>query len=102
MFDSGKENYKTDIKLGEKYRDKITGIQGTAVSVSFYMHACERVVMQTFNEKEQEIKEYGFDAPQLIHIETREEVRATRPGGPGDLSRSEGRRAIPRRGDFAG
>jgi hypothetical protein len=28
MFDIGKNSYKSDLKLGERYRDKTTGVEG--------------------------------------------------------------------------
>lgn len=73
-------SFKTDIKLGEKYRDGQTGIEGTATAVTFYQYGCERVNIETvLNGK---IEEYGFDAPRLTHVSTGERAESPRVGGP--------------------
>lgn len=80
---------KTDIVLGDRYRDPITGLEGVATSVTWYLHACERVALEFL--KDGEVKFEGFDAPRLIHVETDTQPTTTRTGGPG------GREAGPRR-----
>lgn len=75
-----KESYKTDIKLGERYRDEQTGIEGVATAVIFYQHGCERVDLETVVAGK--IESYGFDSPRLTHIETRKKVTTPRTGGP--------------------
>lgn len=75
-----KEAYKSDIKLGEKYRDDQTGIEGTASSVHFYQYGCERVTLEAVIDKK--IEEYTFDAPRLVHIETERRATTERTGGP--------------------
>lgn len=77
-----KNGYKSDIVLGEKYRDDQTGIQGTAVAITFWQHSCERVIIElTVNGK---IEEYSFDSPRLTHVETEKKVTSEKTGGPGD------------------
>lgn len=39
-------SFKSDIKLGERYKDTQTGIEGTATAVSFYQYGCERVNLE--------------------------------------------------------
>jgi hypothetical protein len=73
--------FKTDVVLGDKYRDSITGLEGTATSVTFFLHACERVALEYI--KEGKIEFEGFDAPRLIHVKTEVAPQTTRPGGPG-------------------
>lgn len=80
---------KSDIKLGDRYRDPLTGLEGVATSVTFYLHACERVTLEFV--KEGELKWESFDAPRLVHIESQTQPRTTRTGGPG------GREARPAR-----
>lgn len=75
-----RQSYKTDIKLGEKYRDDQTGIEGIATVVSFYQHACERVTVETVIDRK--IEEYAFDAPRLTHVDTSVRATTTRTGGP--------------------
>lgn len=81
--------YISDIKLGEKYKEPRSGIEGTATAISFYEFACERVTLETFNESKGEIHEYTFDAPRLVSLETGKAAVVTKTGGPD--------RAMPRR-----
>ena len=77
----GQDNrYKTDVMLGEKYLDEQTGIEGTAVAVTFFQHACERVSLELVVAGK--IEEYTFDAPRLTAVETGETMTASAPGGP--------------------
>lgn len=72
--------YATDIRLGERYRDDQTGIEGVATVVSFYQHGCERVNIEVVTNGE--IKDYGFDAPRLTHVESNRRAVSTATGGP--------------------
>lgn len=76
-----KHTYRTDIILGDRYVDKQTGIRGTATSVCFFQHSCERVVLEAVIEGK--IEEYQFDAPRLTHEKTDVTATTVRPGGPG-------------------
>jgi len=80
MRNNSGTKFESDIVLGEKYRDNQTGIEGTAVGVHFYQFGCERVSLESVNKGE--IKEYGFDAPRLTHIETGVTAKTTKTGGP--------------------
>jgi hypothetical protein len=73
-------NYKTDIKLGERYRDDQTGTEGTATAITFYQHGCERASIEVVAREE--IKEYGFDAPRLTHVSSGVRATTARTGGP--------------------
>ena len=85
--ETGGTTFDTEVVLGEQYKDKTTGLVGTATSVHFYEHACERVSLRYVN-KDGDVKESSFDAPELIHMPKEEEekqertLRASRPGGP--------------------
>lgn len=92
MFKRGKANYETDIRLGEKYRDEQTGIEGHATCVAFYQHGCERVTLEVVAKGK--ITSYGFDAPRLKSLVTGEQATTPRTGGPGD--------PLPDRRDVAG
>lgn len=85
-----KTRYGSDIKLGEKYREPRSGIEGTAVAIAFYEFACERVTLETYNSTKGEITEYTFDAPRLVEVKTGKVAEVTKTGGP--------ERSIPRRG----
>jgi len=78
-----KNVFTTDIKLGERYRDTATGFEGTATSIHFYQHGCERVTIKGIN-KNGEIVDYAFDAPELEHAKTGVVPVVERRGGPHD------------------
>lgn len=81
MFDRGNENYRSDLKLGERYRDKTTGIEGHLVSVHFYEHACERGSLR-YLDGDRNVQEASFDAPELVRVTTGEQARQQKTGGP--------------------
>lgn len=74
-------NLHTDVVLGDRYRDPLTGFEGAATAVTFYLHACERVTLEY--PKDGEVKYESFDAPRLEHVETGTQPTTTRTGGPG-------------------
>lgn len=71
----------TDVVLGDRYRDPLTGLEGAATSVTFYLHACERVMLEFL--KDGVLKYESFDSPRLVHIDSGEQPQTTRTGGPG-------------------
>jgi len=75
--------FKTDIVLGDRYRDTATGFVGTATSVYFYEHACERVCLKGMNGQG-EVVEYVFDSPEVEHAETKVVPVVAKTGGPHD------------------
>lgn len=89
MFDTGKHTYKTDLKLGERYRDKTTGLEGHLVAIHLYEHACERGTLR-YVDTDKNVQEVSFDAPEMVLVKTGEAVLTRRTGGP---ARAEGRRS---------
>lgn len=81
--------YRSDIRLGDKYRDSVTGVEGTATSLHFFKNSCERVVLTYVNKGL--VQDASFDAVDLVHVETAEPVVAERPGGP---ERTRGERRL--------
>lgn len=99
--------YTSDIEIGATYRDSITKFEGVAVSVTFFLYACERVALQPTKLKEGAPGEIGvFDSlqlefvksaakspakpapkPQLLLESADEEPKSKRPGGPGDVAK---------------
>lgn len=77
-----KTNYKSDIKLGDRYRDTQTGYEGVATGVTFWQHACERVILETYDAERREVKTETFDSPRMEHCETKAKARTTKTGGP--------------------
>lgn len=80
IFDKGRESYKSDIILGDQYRDLTTGIEGKAVALGFYEHACERVTLRYAHDGD--VKEASFDAPEVEHVKTKTVPVQQKTGGP--------------------
>ena len=78
------------VKLGEKYRDTLSGFEGTATGIFEYLYGCLRV--QLSGDKDGEPKEFVFDEPQLEALG----VKVTQPAPAG--SRGGPRSAPPRTG----
>lgn len=89
----GKKNYGSDIVLGERYLDKQTGYEGVATSVSFFQHACERVVLENYDAERKQIKEMVFDAPRLTSIKTGKTATTDKTGGPHEVPGQRGSNA---------
>jgi len=81
--------YRSDIVLGEEYREKSTGLVGKAVAVAFFEHACERVTLRYLHDGD--VKEAGFDAPEVEAVKTGRTPAQAKPGGP---ARNDGRRGV--------
>lgn len=88
QFDTGKNTYKSDLVLGERYKDKTTNIEGHLIGIHFYEHACERATLR-YVDTQQRVQEISFDAPELVHVKSGVTATSTRTGGP---ARAEGRR----------
>lgn len=73
--------FKSDTRLGDKYRDPLTGFEGVATAVTFYLHACERITLEYV--KDGKIEYESFDAPRLVHVASGQQPVTTRTGGPG-------------------
>jgi hypothetical protein len=76
-------NYLSDITLGERYRDDQSGFEGIATATYFYQFGCERVNLESFNKKTNDIVSLTFDAPRLTNVATGKKATVTRTGGPG-------------------
>jgi hypothetical protein len=73
-------------KLGKKYRDKITGIIGTATSITEYLYGCRRVGLTTTNG-DGDVKDWVFDEPGLEEVKEAKRVAPRQnTGGPHDRS----------------
>jgi hypothetical protein len=81
--------YKSQVTLGQRYRDTATGFEGKCVAISFFEHGCERLTLKGMNGQN-EIVEYAFDAPEveLITEGKPQPIRAVeaKTGGPHDLT----------------
>jgi hypothetical protein len=88
-FTKGRETYRSDIILGEQYREKSTGLVGKATAVFFFEHACERVSLRYIHDGD--LKEATFDAPEVELVSTGKTPVQQKSGGP---SRGEGARVV--------
>ncbi len=75
------QTFESSVVLGERYRDTITGYEGVATAVYFFLNGCERVTLEQWIEGQGELKELTFDAPRLVHVATEAQVTTTRTGG---------------------
>lgn len=91
-FTRGAENYRSDITLGEQYREKSTGLVGKAIALAFFEHACERVTLRYLHDGD--VKEASFDAPEVEAVRTGVTPVQQRSGGP---ARNDGRRGVTTR-----
>lgn len=76
-----KNKFKSQVVLGRRYRDDIVSIEGTAVIVSFHLHACEQVTLEYLG-KDGKSEFHTVDVARLIDIESEaklepEEAKAT-------------------------
>lgn len=72
---------ESQVTLGERYRDTVTGYEGVATACCFYLHGCERVTLEQWIASEAQLKELTFDAPRLVHLPTEKPVKTRRTGG---------------------
>lgn len=75
-----------DVKLGYRYKDPVSGFQGTATAITTHLWGCRRVTLEGQDEKG-EPKGYVFDEPQLKQVGTKPTVEPATPeerktGGP--------------------
>jgi len=74
------------VKLGKRYRDKVTGFEGIAVSLHDYLQGCRRVSLERLGSEGDKIITLAFDEPNLEEVDAgvRVPVGAGRTGGPHD------------------
>lgn len=75
---------KHKIKLGDLVQDKLTGLQGIAVSLSDFLHGCRRINIQPQEHKDSKPAEWvSFDEPQLKLVKPEVAKRkSNHTGGP--------------------
>lgn len=69
---------KSSIKLGQKYRDLITGFEGTASAIAHYLNGCDRVLLEAIMGDN--LREYWFDITRLEAVKLIKKEK--KPGGP--------------------
>ena len=85
---------KSNVKLGDKARDTVSGFEGVAVSEHIYLNGCRRVSLQPAVDKSGKLPAIeSFDDPQLEIVDDKVHTGNTTTGGPGkyeDTSRHPG------------
>lgn len=76
------------VKLGDRVRDVITGFEGVALSITYWLNGCSRVQVQPTDLKDGAVRTTEvFDEPQLVVIQPGAVAFPARaepadPGGP--------------------
>lgn len=71
------------VKLGQKVRDTITGLEGIAVARTVWMYGCVRITVQPMEVKEGKPAEMVFvDEPQLEIVREKAAPEAAPAHGP--------------------
>uniref|UniRef100_A0A6M3KEQ4 Uncharacterized protein n=1 Tax=viral metagenome TaxID=1070528 RepID=A0A6M3KEQ4_9ZZZZ len=74
-----KTKIETNVEFGKKYRDKITGLEGIAISISKYQYGCLRVGLQPKAKDDGTVPDaVWFDEESIEKIEPIEK----KTGGP--------------------
>lgn len=95
-----------ELRLGEKYRDAVTGFEGVATSYAVHLNGCVRVVLEGEVKKDaSSLDEYAFDVERLRDSKGNPVTKAgthplyQAPPPPAPAAKSGGSRAsIPRTG----
>jgi hypothetical protein len=84
MFGFGrKKESPVSIKLGDKVRDKISGLTGIAVCKTEWLYGCVRFGVQSPEIKDgRPVDSHYFDEPQLELVQDNEAKPADTGGGP--------------------
>jgi len=77
------------MKLGDKVRDRITGFEGIATSVTTYVNGCVRygVQPQALDKDGKPAEPQYFDIEQLQVVQKVMEPKKSTAGGPGAIPR---------------
>lgn len=91
--------YETDIVLGKTYKDRISGYEGVADSVYFYLNGCVRVNLVSKKLHEGKVVDATFDEQCLESVNTTaaENLRKKLKPDNAPVSSVGGPRSTPRR-----
>lgn len=73
-----------DAQLGVRYRDKVTGFEGVAVSAHIYIAGCTRLTLEKLNADGDKLIALTFDEPNLERLEPVVVEQRVKTGGPHD------------------
>lgn len=71
--------YDCEVELGRKYRDAITGFQGTATQVTFQLNGCPRVQLKAMVDNKP--GDYWFDTADCKQVDSDLDFGLTVPVG---------------------
>lgn len=73
------------VKLGRRYRDRVTGFEGVAVSLHEYIQGCRRITLEKLSADGDKLLSLTFDEPNLEQVGPRVVERlGAATGGPHD------------------
>lgn len=82
------------IELGDRVKDKITGLKGIAIGVTSWLYGCSRISVQPEEAKDGKPAEtFCVDEPQLEIVKKNVLVPPISSKNPNPLKRSHGPRA---------
>lgn len=70
------------IKLGKKYRDTISGYEGTATGRYEYLSGCVRIELTSSKLNNGKVLTQVFDDDQLVTVKGKKTKRESGQGGP--------------------
>ena len=79
-----KKTFKANFRLGDKLKDTVTGFQGIAISVSFWLNGCVQFALKPPVDKDGKVQEADWVDQQQLELVKPERKRAKSPstGGP--------------------
>lgn len=72
------------VKLGKKYRDKISGFEGTATGKYEYLNGCVRYELTASKLRDGKVLAQVFDEEQLEALNGKKPKLTSKSGGPRD------------------
>jgi hypothetical protein len=71
------------VKLGRKYRDRVTGFEGVATGRFEYQYGCVRIMLEATELRDGKSVDATFDEQRLLEVPSERPVRPTATsGGP--------------------
>lgn len=73
------------VKLGQRVREKFSGIEGTVIGITDWLYGCRRITIQPDGQKDgKPLEHFGADEPQCEVIEPTPAPASRPTGGPRD------------------
>ncbi len=79
----------TNIKLGKKYKDSVTGFEGVATAQTIFQFGCIRFCLESADLKDGKPVECWFDEQRLVSP-SKSRAETGGPGGPVATRRTTG------------